>query len=113
MYYLCIFLGAHYLLAHTAGFMVSVCNAFFWNNRYVFKNKQEKSLLKAFIKVLTSYGFSFILSVILMSIMVELIGIPSVIAPLLKMIITIPINFVPNKVWAFKDTKSFKRFCVY
>lgn len=104
VYYLCIYLGAHYLLAYTAGFIVSVCNAFFWNNRYVFKNKQEKNLVKAFIKVLTSYGFSFVLSVILMSIMVELIGIPSVVAPLLKMVITIPINFVLNKVWAFKDT---------
>ncbi len=103
VYYICIFFGMHYMLAYTLGFLVSVCNAFFWNNRYVFINKQEKSLVKAFIKVLTSYGFSFILSLVLMGILVDMLKIPQVIAPLLKMIVTIPINFVLNKVWAFKD----------
>ena len=105
VYYLCLHLGAYYLVAYTLGFLVSVCNAFFWNNKYVFKNKQEKSLLRAFIKVLASYGVSFILSVLLMSVMVEMLKISSVIAPLLKMVITIPFNFVFNKVWAFKDKK--------
>ncbi|MBR4719934.1 MAG: Coenzyme F420 hydrogenase/dehydrogenase, beta subunit C-terminal domain [Lachnospiraceae bacterium] len=103
VYYLCIYLGMHYILAYTLGFLVSVCNAFFWNNRYVFVNKQEKSLLRAFCKVLMSYGFSFLLSLIMMGVLVDVLKIPQVIAPLLKMIVTVPINFVLNKVWAFKD----------
>ncbi len=105
VYYICIFLGLHYMLAYTLGFLLSVCNAFFWNNRYVFTNKQEKSIVRAFLKVLTSYGFSFLLSLVLMGLLVDILKIPQVIAPLLKMIVTIPINFVLNKVWAFKDKK--------
>lgn len=106
VYYILIFLRQHYLIAYTAGFLVSVCNAFYWNNKYVFKNKQENSILRAFMKVLASYGVTFLLSVIMMSIIVEILKIPSVIAPILKMIVTIPLNFILNKVWAFKDKQG-------
>lgn len=105
VYYFCIFLGVNYLLAYTLGFLTSVCNAFFWNNKYVFVNKQETSIFKAFVKVLASYGFSFLLSIVLMSLLVEVCNISSLIAPILKMIVTIPLNFVLNKIWAFKDKK--------
>lgn len=98
-------LGAHYLAAYTLGFLVSVCNAFYWNNKYVFRDKQEASLIKAFIKLVASYGTSFLLSLVLMGFMVELLRIPSLIAPVLKLAVTIPLNFVLNKLWVFKDKK--------
>ena len=103
VYYVLIFCGAHYIVAYTFGFLISVCNAFYWNNKYVFKNKQEKSTLRAFVKTFASYGFSFFLSVVLMGIIVEKIGISYYFAPFCKMIITIPLNFLLNKLWAFKD----------
>lgn len=110
VYYLCIHLGMHYRLAYTFGFFVSVCNAFFWNNKFVFHNKQETNLFKLFIKVLASYGGSFLISLILLSALVDFIGISSYIAPLLKMVVTIPLNFVLNKVWAFRDKSSDDNF---
>lgn len=103
VYYLCIYFGTHYILAYTCGFAVSVCNAFYWNNKYVFKEKRETSTSRAFIKVVASYGVSFLLSIVLMSLMVEKFHISSYIAPLLKMAITIPLNFALNKLWAFKE----------
>ncbi len=105
VYYLLVYFGVHYLIAYTLGFVISVCNAFYWNNKYVFRNKQEKSLVKAFLKVFASYGVSFFLSVILMTLLVEMAGISSLIAPVLKLIITIPLNFMLNKIWAFKDKR--------
>lgn len=105
VYYLLIYLKCNYLIAYVCGFLISVCNAFYWNNRIVFKNKQEKSLVRAFFKVLASYGSSFFLSVILISLMVEVLNISSIIAPILKQVVTIPINFMLNKVWAFKDKR--------
>lgn len=62
-------------------------------------------MVKAFFKVLASYGLSFFISIILMGILVDKLGISTYIAPLLKMAITIPMNFVLNKVWAFKDKR--------
>lgn len=79
---------------------------FFWNSRFVFKNKHENNAIKAFLKVFLSYGFSFILSVGIMSLMVEVFRISAVIAPVLKLAITIPMNFLLNKYWAFKDHKK-------
>lgn len=106
VYYFCLFLGINYLIAYTLGFLISVCNAFFWNNKYVFVNKQETSIVKAFIKVFASYGLSFLLSLVLMTLLVEILHISSLFAPILKMIVTIPLNFILNKRWAFKDRKS-------
>ena len=103
VYYTCIYLGMHYNLAYTLGFLVSVCNAFYWNNKVVFVNKQEQSLLKAFIKVLMSYGASFLLSLVLMSVLIDILHISTLLAPLIKMSVTIPINFILNKLWAFRD----------
>lgn len=103
IYYLLIGLKVHYMIAYTAGFLVSVCNAFYWNNKIVFTNKNEDSLLKAFLKVFSSYGISFLMSIVLISILVELCGIPSYIAPILKMAITVPLNYILNKFWAFKE----------
>lgn len=85
VYYICIFWGMHYLLAYTLGFLISVCNAFFWNNKYVFVNKQETIILKAFVKAFASYGFSFLVSIVLMTLMVELCHISSLVALVLKM----------------------------
>ncbi len=103
VYYICIWLGLHYILANFLGFLVSVLNAFFWNSKCVFKEKQEKSAPKAFVKVFISYGVSFLLSTILIFLMVEILQISEWLAPLLRLLVTIPLNFLVNKFWAFKD----------
>ena len=37
-YYLFLFLDFHYMIANILSWVISVFNAFYWNNRYVFKN---------------------------------------------------------------------------
>lgn len=102
VYYLLVYFGVHYLAAYTCGFLVSVCNAFYWNNRYVFKDKQEKNIVHAFLKVTASYGISFLFSVFFMWMFVEILHGSSAAAPILKMFLTVPLNYMLNKVWAFK-----------
>ncbi len=87
----------------TRGYIAGVCNSYFWNSRYVFTKRQEKSKKNAFLKVCLCYGGTYLLSVFLMDIMVVYMHVPSVIAPIPRLIITIPLNFVANKLWAFKD----------
>lgn len=103
VYYLLVGLGVHYLLANAAGFVISVCNSYFWNSRFVFKDKQETSGVRAFIKVFCSYGVSFCLSSVLMVLFVQILGISEYLAPILRLLFTIPLNFVMNKLWAFKE----------
>lgn len=103
VYYVLVYFGCHYALANAGGFALSVINAFYWNNKYVFVDKQEKSLLKAFLKVFASYGGSFLISMVLITVFVEVFHISEWLAPILRLVVTIPINFVVNKLWAFKD----------
>lgn len=101
VYYLLYFMGVNYLIANTMGFIISVLNSYYWNNRYVFK-KTQKGHLKPLMKTFMSYGLTFLLSTGLLFLMVNYLGISKVVAPIIAIIITIPINFFMNKLWAFK-----------
>lgn len=100
-YYLLYFLGVNYLIANTFGFIISVLNSYYWNNKYVFKKTQEGHL-KPLIKTFLSYGSTFLLSTVLLFVIVQYLGVSEIIAPIATLVITIPLNFVMNKFWAFK-----------
>ena len=92
----------------TVGYVAGVCNSYFWNKRYVFKSAKEKSGKKAFAKMFLCYGVTYLISMVLMDIMVEYLHIPGWIAPIPRLVITIPLNFIANKLWAFKDKEEQK-----
>lgn len=100
-YYFLFFLGVNYLIANATGFVVSVLNSYYWNNKYVFCKTKNGHLIPL-IKTFMSYGFTFILSTGLLFVMVQYAKISEIIAPIATLIITIPINFFMNKFWAFK-----------
>lgn len=107
VYIVLITLGIHYLPASIIGFVASVINSFYWNNRYVFaaNEGEQRSLWKSFCKCFFSYaGTGLILNNILLIIQIRFLGWSKQIAPLLNLIITIPLNFVLNKLWAFRRT---------
>lgn len=98
------FLKSDYLIAQMAGFVISVLWSFYWNNKYVFKlnEGEQRSIWKALLKTYVSYGFTgIILNNILLVLWVRVIGINKMLAPIINLIINIPINFFMNKLWAF------------
>jgi putative flippase GtrA len=101
VYYVLIYLGIHYIIANVAAFVLSVCNAYFWNSRFVFSKKKGDGA-KPFIKTFVAYGITFILSTGLLFLMVDIFGISEWLAPLLNLCVTIPVNFLLNKFWAFR-----------
>ena len=104
VYYGLLWLGINYLISNTISWIVSVFNAFFWNNKYVFKN--ENTWITALLRTYASYGFSFILGSFLLYVFVDWLGISKIIAPLVLLIITIPLNFLMNKFWTFKSREK-------
>lgn len=97
--------GWHYLAASVVGFVVSVINAFYWNNRYVFAagEGEKRNLWKSFCKTFMAYaGTGLVLNNILLVIQIDLFHWPKAIAPLINLLITIPLNFILNKLWAFR-----------
>lgn len=110
VYYILVAFGVNYILANTMGFLISVINAFFWNYRYVFKDKTETSIPKSFTKVFLTYGISFLVSTVLIWFMVDILHISEWIAPLIRLVVTVPLNFVLNKLWAFRKKEKKERF---
>lgn len=99
----------YYVVANLAGFFVSVINAFYWNNKFVFKSEEgeNRSIVKAFLKTLISYsGTGVFLSNALLILWVEVVHIPESVAPIINLLITIPLNFILNKFWAFRGKRK-------
>lgn len=97
--------GIDYLLAQIVAFILSVLWSFFWNNKLVFtlENGENRSLWKALLKTYVSYSFTgLFLNSILLIIWVQVFHISEFIAPIINLLISVPLNFIINKFWAFK-----------
>ena len=93
-----------YLLGSVVGAVVSIANAFFWNDRFVFKGTENdwRSKLKRLGKTYVSYGGTSLLSVLLLWTEVSFFRVNRAIAPIVNLLITIPLNFLINRFWTFK-----------
>lgn len=94
-----------YMLGSLVGTVVSIANAFIWNDRFVFKGQENdwKNRLKRLGKTYVSYGGTSLLSMLLLWIEVQLFGVSKVIAPVVNLLITIPLNYLINKFWTFRN----------
>ena len=94
-----------YLIAQVTMFVLSVLWSFYWNNRMVFtlKEGEHRTLWKALMKTYISYSFTgLFLNSFLLVLWVKKLGVSEFIAPLLNLIISVPLNFIINKFWAFR-----------
>ena len=108
IYYLVLWLAPGlYILGQILGTVLSIANAFFWNNRYVFQGNSNdvKSVLKRLGKTYVSYGGTSLLATVLLWAEVSLLGMSKAIAPLVNLAVTIPLNFIINKFWTFGEDK--------
>lgn len=97
-------------------FVISVFVSFLLNSKFVFTTEEgeERSFWRALLKCYLSYGFTgLILNPILNTLWVKILPLePSTAqfaAPLLSLFIAIPINFLMNKMWAFKTDNQTKK----
>jgi len=98
-----------YLLAQIVAFVLSVLWSFYWNNRMVFvvEEGRKRSLWKSLLKTYISYSFTgLFLNSILLILWVNILGISEFIAPIINLIVSVPLNFIINKFWAFKTNNS-------
>ena len=108
IYSICVYLGIHYLLANALGFFISVLNAYYWSDRFVFKKGEgeARSAIWTLAKTYIAYGSTgLLLASVLLYLYVDKLHISEYIAQLLVLVITIPLNFIINKFWSFKTKK--------
>ena len=90
-------------------FVVSVTNSYYWNNRYVFGDGIRKTVLqhlKAYLKTVVCYGVTGLVIAPLLKMWLSGADVPYWIASLGALIVTIPLNFIMNKLWAFRTSKD-------
>lgn len=99
----------NYLIAQAISFVLSVLWSFYWNQKYVFvvEEGQHRSLLKALLKTYVSYSFTgLFLNSVLLSLWIQVLHISEYIAPVINLVINVPVNFLINKFWAFKNEEK-------
>lgn len=107
VYYGLLYGGTDYRFAYTLGFIASTCNAYFWNKKFIFVNKKDNSAKRTFLKVFISYLSSYLLSLVLVTFLVECVHVPEWMAPIVKIVIIMPFNFLLNKFWVFREGKIY------
>jgi len=99
------FFNANVYVGNTAGFITSVLNAYFWNLLWVFKH-QKVDKKQALMKFFAVYIFTYIFSMFLSYIFVDLLGGDKYLSPFVNTAITTPINFLLSKFWTFKGAQE-------
>lgn len=89
-----------YILGNVIGFIASVANAYFWNSKFVFKKQNDR--LRTVMKTYAAYGANLLIGTGLLYLFVDILNISEYIAPLLNLVVTIPLNFLLNKFWVMK-----------
>lgn len=95
-----------FIAGNVVAFVLSVLWSFYWNNKLVFivKGGESRPILKTLMKTYLAYGFTgIVLSNLLSYLWINVLSVSKYVAPLLNLIISVPLNFVINKKWAFKD----------
>ena len=103
-YYVLIFFSINYQIANIVGFITGTINGYIWNRLWVFKNKEQDML--SIVRFYLTYLATWLLSAVLLYAWIEIFNISNIIAPIINVVITTPINYILNKTWVFKKTNQ-------
>jgi putative flippase GtrA len=93
-------LGLHYRGAATGAWVVAVLNNFWWNRHWTFGAREGHAGFQALRFFVVSF-VAFLVSLVILTLLVESVGIAKVPAQLIAVTAVTPLNFVGNKLWSF------------
>lgn len=135
IYSVIVYFGGDYVLANLAGFVISVLNAYYWSSRYVFKedeNAEKRVWWMVLLKTYAAYSWGVVVSTLLLIFWVDVVVISKFMVPVadfcmtqgwekldadmlakllasfINLLVTIPMNYVINKYWAYKQKGKLK-----
>ena len=92
------------VLVNALAFIASTINSYFWNNRFVFGSGEKQPLsqhLRAYLRMAACYALTGLLLAPWAKLALSSRGVPYWAASISTLVVTIPLNFVLNKFWAF------------
>jgi len=105
VYYLLIYLGVNHMIANVIGYFMGSINGYLMSKLWVFGDK-KKTVKESILKYYIIYGSSLLISTALLYLWVDILGISDKIAPILCLCVTVPYNFILQKLWAFRDKEQ-------
>jgi len=102
LYVLTEFLGVYYILSSFLGYIVVFSFGFLLNKIWTFKESLRHKIFSKYIKFLTVCLFSLIINLILLYMLTEFFYIYYMISQLIVAFISLWVNFLGNKIWAFR-----------
>ncbi len=132
IYAILIFFRVHYIPASFTGFSLSVINAYYWNQKYVFKENadgKKRVWWKVFCKTYIAYFWGYLVTAALLAFWIDILKIGRFLTPVAKwfadrglerldeqfcgnlvaaglnLLITVPMNYIINKYWAYRQKK--------
>ena len=102
VYALCVHaLGIDYRISATLAFLAAVTNNFWWNRHWTFRATSGNAGFQAARFLLVSVA-AFGLGLLLLQFLVVVAGLPKVPAQAIAVLVAMPVNFLGNRLWAFK-----------
>lgn len=101
----------HEQICNLISFFITVLISYLLNSRFVFKPEEgdAQPWYKALAKVYASYALTeLVLTGILLFVQERLLKVPHFIATFINLCITVPLNFVLNKYWAYRKRTPLK-----
>ncbi len=101
----------HEQICNLISFLITVLISYLLNSRFVFKPEEGNAQpwYKALAKVYASYALTeLVLMGILLFVQERLLEVPHFIATFINLCITVPLNFVLNKYWAYRRKDTLK-----
>lgn len=132
IYVIIVLLHGNYLFASFMGFVISVLNAYYWSNKYVFKESEDgekRVWWKVLLKTYVAYSWGFLVNLGLLVLWIDILHVANYMGPFLRLaeyfgitsldaevmgnlvaegvnlILIIPMNFLINKYWAYRQKK--------
>ena len=89
------------------GFIAGTVNSWIWNSRFVFKaGTERRERRKNFLKMTLCYALTGLVLGPILKLLLTGLGLPYWLASLLVLVVTVPLNFILNKLWAFRKEKN-------
>lgn len=98
--------GVKVFVTSLLSFVVGTINSYYWNSRRVFASDEKKTLgqhLRTCLKTTVCYALTGLLLAPWAKAQLVARDVPFWLATLMVLVITIPLNFLMNKLWAFRE----------